>query len=76
MEENHNTLKKSDDFWLCLKIAILSRNLLAVSSEAVHLIFTTRGHLAQRYQNWLLVYKQYKDPGAFFGICYENLVQI
>jgi hypothetical protein len=22
MEENRNTLKKSDDFWLCLKIAI------------------------------------------------------
>jgi hypothetical protein len=22
------------------------------------------------------VYKQYKDPAAFFGICYENLVQI
>jgi hypothetical protein len=28
------------------------------------------------YHNWLLVYKQYKDPDAFFGICYENLVQI
>jgi hypothetical protein len=25
MEENHNTLKKSDDFWLCLKIAICSQ---------------------------------------------------
>jgi hypothetical protein len=34
---------------------ILSRNLLAVSGDAVELIFTTRGHLAQRYQNWLLV---------------------
>jgi hypothetical protein len=22
MEGNHNTLKKTDDFWLCLKIAI------------------------------------------------------
>jgi hypothetical protein len=55
---------------------ILSRNLLAVSGDVVQLIFTTRGHLAQRYQNWLLVYKQYKDPAAFFGICYENLLQI
>jgi hypothetical protein len=36
----------------------------------------TTATLAQRYQNWLLVYKQYKDPAAFFGICYENLVQI
>jgi hypothetical protein len=55
---------------------ILSRNLLAVISDAAQLIFTTLGHLAQRYQNWLLVYKQYKDPAAFFGICYKNLVQI
>jgi hypothetical protein len=55
---------------------ILSRNLLAVSGDAAQLIFTTRRHLAQRYQYWLFVYKQYKDPAAFFGICYENLVQI
>jgi hypothetical protein len=29
--------------------------------------------------NWTLKqygYKQHKDPAAFFGICYENLVQI
>jgi hypothetical protein len=55
---------------------ILSCNLLAVSSDAVQLIFSTRGQLAQRYQNWIFVYKHYKDPAAFFGICYENLVQI
>jgi hypothetical protein len=39
---------------------ILSRNLLAVSGDAAQLIFTTHGHLAQHYQNWLLVYNNTK----------------
>jgi hypothetical protein len=43
---------------------ILSCNMLAVSGDAAQLIVTTRE--AQRYQNWLRVYKQYKVPAAFF----------
>jgi hypothetical protein len=43
----------------------------ATCGDAAQLFFTTRGHPAQRYQTWLLVYNQYT-----FGICYENMVPI
>jgi hypothetical protein len=46
------------------------------SGDAAQLIFTTIGHLAQHYQNWLLVLKQYKDPAAFFMKIWCKFVQI
>jgi hypothetical protein len=49
---------------------------ITVPTEYFKYYHATLGHLAQRYKNWLLVYNQNKDPAAFFGICYENLVQI